>query len=530
MCVITLTDGRIFKFKLLRSYVTSIILIPPTQLSLDPGGEAKIQFIINPSDAPLNLNVEDPECQIALNVIEPATRSALTVNEPEYFSIAKIDSVTNSKGEIIPGQYIATIKDGEKAVGYSKTVVLVVIGENDSQISSEPISIQSTFYPEIFATGLPVAIVNTPGGAPIQTKETWIPQATITIYNEKGELDYEGSLSIRGRGNSTWSYPKKPYALKLDKKSKILGMAKHKRWCLLANWMDRTLMRNAVAFEISRGTGLDYTPSGEFVELILNGQHCGNYFLTEQIKVDENRVNIAELDPGATSGDAITGGYIFELDVYFDELYKFSSETKNLPWMFKDPDEVNQAQFDFVQNYVNEMESALYEEEKFKAREFEQYMDLNSFVDWWFVHELAINGEPGHPKSSYMTKDQNGKIKAGPVWDFDFMTFSPSYSKRFLLLEAIYYDQLFKDKEFVKLVKERWMLHKPKFDAIASFIDNLNERLRKSDQINAKMWPIYWENWDVNGDERLSFEDAVKRMRKTYLDKLNWMDAQIREM
>lgn len=339
-----------------------------------------------------------------------------------------------------------------------------------------------------------------------------------------GKLNYQGSLAVKGRGNSTWSYPKKPYALKLDKKSEILGMKKHKRWCLLANFMDRTLIRNAVAFEISRQTGLDYTPSGQFVELIVNGEHVGNYYLTEQIKVDENRVNVAELNPDATDEEEINGGYIFELDVYFDEVFKFRSEVRGLPWMFKDPDEVNDAQFNYVRKYVNDMEHALYDEESFKARKFADYMDLESLVDWWFVYELSMNSEPGHPKSTYFHKDLGGKMTAGPVWDFDWGTFTGYATNYFAVKDAVYYNQLFKDEEFVKLVKERWALLKPRFEAISSYIDELKLQLIKSDEINAAMWPIYQ---NVNGDEQRSFSDAVEMLKSAYNAKLSWLDSQI---
>ena len=130
----------------------------------------------------------------------------------------------------------------------------------------------SVSYPGL-DTGLPVVYIDTPEAQPITSKEIWMEGVNLLIFNADGSLDYEGSTQMKGRGNSTWTqFPKKPYALKLDKKAKILGMPSHKRWCLLANWMDRTLIRNAVAFEISRRTELAWTPNGFFVELVLNGE------------------------------------------------------------------------------------------------------------------------------------------------------------------------------------------------------------------------------------------------------------------
>ena len=138
------------------------------------------------------------------------------------------------------------------------------------------------------STGLPLVYINTPNNESITSKDIWLdPLTTITAINLDGSIDYEAAdLAIKGRGNSTWQLPKKPYALKLGAKSEILGMKKHKRWCLLANWMDRTNIRNDIAFHIAKQTNLAWTPSGKFVELILNGEHKGNYYLCEQIQVD----------------------------------------------------------------------------------------------------------------------------------------------------------------------------------------------------------------------------------------------------
>jgi hypothetical protein len=332
---------------------------------------------------------------------------------------------------------------------------------------------------------------------------------------------------MKGRGNTTWGHPKNPYSLKLDKKSKVLGMPTHKRWVLLANWMDRTLIRDAVAFEIARRTdGLEWTPDGRFVELVLNGQYAGNYYLCEQIKVDKNRVNITELDTKATSGDALTGGYIFELDINYDEAYKFYSSRRNLPWMFKDPDEVNEAQYNYAVDYVNRMEEALYDSASFAARAFEDYMELNSFVDYWFVYELTGNWEPNHPKSVYMHKDVNGKMIAGPVWDFDCGTYTDYTTKSYTINTSVYYDQLFQDETFRGLVKQHWQSEKPHFEAIATFIDSLQTLLEASNAMNYANYPI---GQPINGDEDLSYSDAIARLKRNYLNKLNWLDSVIQQ-
>lgn len=375
----------------------------------------------------------------------------------------------------------------------------------------------------VLYSGLPVVFVDTPNSVAITSKDIWTEGVTIKIVNPDGSVSYEGTTSFRGRGNSTWTYPKKPYAIKLDKKASILGMPKHKRWVLLANWMDRTLMRNRVAFKLGECTQLDWTPRGEYVELVLNGVHLGNYLLCEQVKVDENRVHIAEIDE---ESEDVSGGYLMELDTYFDEVFKFKSSVKNLPYMFKDPDEdISNAMLNYMQSYVNTLEDELYN--NFEAGVWKDYLDINSFIDYWFAVELTSNNEPAHPKSVYMYKDKGGKLCAGPMWDYDWYTFIPSTSASYQLKKCLYYPQLFSDTEFVLAVKERWPAAKANFGKVLEFIDKEAARIRFSEKMNNAMWPI---SQRVNGDETMTFQDAVDRLKKSYSDKLEWLDSQINDM
>ena len=372
---------------------------------------------------------------------------------------------------------------------------------------------------QVKCSGLPVVFINTPAAAEIPPKtEDWLAESNITIYNTDCSVDFSGTTGIRGRGNSTWKYPKKPYALKLDSKAEILGMPKHKRWVLLANWLDRTLLRNHVSFRIAMQTDLAWTPRGEFVEVILNGNHIGNYYLCEHIKVDKNRVNIQELEESD-----IDGGFMMELDTYYDEVFKFKSAVKQFPYMFKDPDEVNEDQFAFMKDFIDNLENSLYDKARFSTREYEQYLDIDSFIDWWITYELSGTTETHHPKSVYVHKDNGGKLKAGPVWDFDWKSFRPS-NKTWVTKEHLYFDVLFDDPVFVAKVKERWNKHESRLREIPAFIDSEAARIRNSEVINHQMWPV---TQNTNEDIDLTFAEAVARMKQSYENKLEFMDKEI---
>lgn len=536
---LVMADGTTFNFNLDVVYPTGIVLLTD-ELSVGRAGVASFEFRVNPSNAVLDMDVEGGTSQIALDWVgNAASRSDAVsyVTPPVNFKLLRVEPSVNENGEVKAGQYRAYVQDLDLSKEYSDRVTLVIsTGDgagNNIQLSSAMFTITVRNF------DLPVVYIDTPEQAEIVSKDDWVKDATMRIENTGNGGAYS-KVSVKGRGNSTWGFPKKPYAIKLDKKAQVLGMPKHKRWVLLANWMDRTLLRNSVAFEIAKKTGLEWTPKGQFVEVVLNGKHIGNYYLCEQIKIDENRLNIAEMEATDISGETITGGYLLELDVNYDEANKFRSDygqasdgVTGMPVNIKAPDEdvLQTEQFDYIKNYFNAAEAALYAGDFASAGEYEAYIDVNTFIDWWFVHELAQNGEPGHPKSSYMYKDRDrdgtdGKLKAGPVWDFDWGTFVPGAAD-FYIKNAIWYGRLFQIPGFVTSVKERWASFKNEFDKIPDFIDSQATLIKNSEEINSRLWPI---SSTVNGDESLSFEEAVERMKEAYKERVAWLDDAINNL
>lgn len=459
------------------------------------------------------------------------TKSSFTLTLPAVtdFSSIVLDFKTTAENVMVGN---TVLESGKTAVDLSKPLTIIAkSGDYSKEYSLKARN-----------TGLPIVRIQTPGGRAITSKEIWLEGSTMRIEQPDGTVDYEGPMSIRGRGNSTWGYPKKPYAIKLDKKSKILGMPKHKRWVLLANWKDRTLIRNAAAFWVSSHTGMPYTVRGEFVEVELNGEHQGNYYLCEQIKIDENRVNITEMDPMETDPEKITGGYLMEVDTYFDEVNKFKSPRFSLPYMFNTPDEesLSKEAFNYMKNYVSELEDILKDEDRVKNHEYEAYLDVDSAIDYMFILELCDNHDfynewHNGTHSCYMYKDRGGKLCYGPVWDFDYRTFIPLdeislriQSKWIGATRTLYYPALYKDPQFRQRMLERWDSQKEALRQLPAFIDETADRIRLSEAANHKLWPI--EDWWENGDETMEFQQAVERMKRGYTEKLNWMDSHLKEL
>lgn len=380
-------------------------------------------------------------------------------------------------------------------------------------------------------TNLPVIWVETPGGAKINSKEEWIEESTLRI-DGMGLFDNLESvkMAIKGRGNTTWEYPKKPYNIKFEKKQVVLGMNKHKRWCLLANYMDRTNLRNRVAYFLADQTSLAWTPQCQFVELFLNGKHQGLYLICEQVRVDNDRVNIVEMTPQDNSGDAITGGYLLELDFHYDNMWQWYSE-HGTPFSIKFPDEedLTTQQLNWMKGHISEIESVLYGSNfKEPANGYRKYIDAQSFIDYWLVYELSVNHELGNPGSVYLHKDRLGKIIAGPVWDFDWGTFSynasPNAQWGLFITWAWWYSRLFEDPWFKQLAQERWLELKPRFERAFDFLDSERKYIESSERINFKMWGI---NTTINGDESLSYGAAVDRMEKILRERIEIVDREI---
>lgn len=375
-----------------------------------------------------------------------------------------------------------------------------------------------------FTTNLPVLIIDTPDSCAITSKTEWVEDARISLVTSSKDSLLQTEGSIRGRGNVTWNlYPKKSYSLKLSHKDSILGMKSAKRWVLLANWSDRTLLRNDVAFECSRRTSLEWTPEGRHVELILNGVYQGSYYICEKIQVSKNRLNIAEMSDNDEDEVSITGGYLMEIDDHYDEAYKFKSAVYHLPYQFREPDEdvLTEKQFDYMRQYVKNLEKAIHYDERLLAGEYEEWIDPQSFADWWLINELCYNKETGKPRSIFVYKPRNERLKAGPVWDYDFRTFT-LFDDIYVATNFPYLRRLFKDPQFQILAKQRWAELRPKFEELPLYIDERANQIKLSAEQNILLWPITSKG---NLDEQLTFDEAIESMKQSIQLRISVIDA-----
>lgn len=442
---------------------------------------------------------------------------------------------------------------------------------------------KSTFTVSVNNTGLPVVVVNvnTPGtvsfldfSIPAKSAD-WSEADDIAVYkNGVADLNKAG-CSIRLRGNTSSNYDKRPMAIKLNKKAGILGMKEHKRWILLSPWTDMSLIRNYLAFNIAQtiqnhfingptdgstlGKGLVWNPSGQNVELVINGIHAGNYLFCEQIKINNNRLkmtnpifeDVVEKNTSPTVKDC---SYLIEFDNNFDETWRFKTTMRELPCLFKDDFKVTakngttydgSAIFENLKTYINAIESNLtygYYTEAYKS------LDINSVIDYWFVYEIAMNDEIQHPKSVYMYKDGDGKLSAGPVWDFDSQNFTNVDTEKnqwyyhtwsSLLIERsksgeglqyMWWPLLMKDQSYINRVKARWADVYPDLVEIANrVVEDRRKANRLSDYYNRKIWKVgnYLDwHWQC-GDEDMEFDKVMDNLKYVYNKRLENLNRTI---
>ena len=358
-------------------------------------------------------------------------------------------------------------------------------------------------------TDLPAVYIETFDHMPIYSKDTYI-YANIYIVNDEGHLETYDSVQIRGRGNSTWNMSKKPYRIKFKQKEKLLGKgyAKAKKWTLLANAADKTLMRNALTSALGEFTSLKFNPAAKFVDVVLNGQYQGNYQISDQVEVRPHRVNIVEQEVPLADDADISGGYLLEVDGFQDGNC-FTTNYYNTPVRIHHPDEedINSLQNAYIHNYINMFERRL-RSSNFTdpVSGYRHVVDEESLIDWYLCTEISANIDGFY--STYFYKEQaDSLLYFGPLWDYD-IAYDNDYriwseqglsTTTYSLMANIAYsgskrwvNRMWEDPWFAKQVYVRYkeLLDKGLVDYLQNKVDSLARLLQKSQEKNYEKWGL----------------------------------------
>ena len=337
--------------------------------------------------------------------------------------------------------------------------------------------------------------------------------------------------------------PKKPYKLKFDSKVSIFNLPEDKEWVLLANYADKTLLRNVVAMKLSEIVGMKWTPAMLPVEVYLNNDYIGCYTFSEHKKVSKNRVNLDIVTETDNTGDLLTGDYYFEIESRQDETTCFLSAINHIPMMFSDPEEPTSEQFDYIYNYFRDAELALNGSDfKDPEKGWQKYIDAESFAKAFIVNELTKNIDGNMRKSSFMTKERGKKLEMYHLWDYDLTIGNCDYMDSmsggiatngpegwFIKTTSMdqgtnWYIRMSQDPAFCAKVKEIWNRVYPELQEVAYFIDRQARLIDDAQERNFQRWDILntyvWPNMVVTG----KYSSEVAYMKDFYVKRLEWLN------
>jgi len=394
-------------------------------------------------------------------------------------------------------------------------------------------------------TNLPDVVIHTTKAQDITSRETYV-KGIVKIISENGTKIFSDSLDIRGRGNASWGFPKKPYRMKLYNKTRVLGLpANERNWTLINNYGDKTLMRNLLAFDLSRRFQMPYTSAGVPVNVYLNGEFKGCYQLCDHVQVATNRVEVESMSANDVSGVRLTGGYLIKIDAYWNtEEINFHSQ-RGVPVSIKDPDYNVSTQNNYIRSHFNQMETALYSTNyRDPVNGYRKYMDMETFIRFFLVGEISGNTDTYWQANMYK-KRSNDKFFFGPVWDFDlayendnrtypinknpnwiYATTGSCASNTREMVNRLFTDAAFENqlKTIYASYRDRKIITE---EALVKVIDDYAAELETSQKLNFMRWNILNSKVHQNPATYGSYAGEVENVRKYVRERINWMDKKL---
>ncbi len=368
--------------------------------------------------------------------------------------------------------------------------------------------------------GLPRIVIETDEFTQVKDRETEVP-ARLQVYGKDSPTDEIKFLTIRGRGNTSWvTMPKKSYKLEFNDKYAFLGMPQNRDWALIANYADKTLIKNYLAYHLSATLGLPYTPKCQFVELFLNKEYQGVYLLTETIKVAKKRVNIPEND----------SSYLVEVDSKYkkDEQVFLSEQGK--PFHVLSPKNASYASLSLLQNHINSFEEFL---KTPNTTEIANWIDIDSYIKYYWIQEYSKNFDGAFYTSVFFTWEKGGPIKMGPVWDFDLAfgghpdTLNDA-PEGWYIKKTYWTHRLFKKTSFRLKAYSFFDEHLQEFKAVEDTIESLRNRLRNAAKNNFTRWNILNSTEHENHIRSYSsYDEAIDDLIAWHRKRLAWIKKEL---
>ncbi|MDR0540933.1 MAG: CotH kinase family protein [Dysgonamonadaceae bacterium] len=456
---------------------------------------------------------------------EPGTNRTLNLVVPYGTDIKRLSLNVEIKG-------LRMVPDLAKPNDYSQPLTCSVVATDGSSVN---------YTIKVKVTRLPVLVIKTPGGQAIESREDWITGATYKLYDGERRLQQgavrSGNTDIKGRGNTSWNlFEKKPYSMRLEKglKDSFLGMPAHRRWTLINNAPDKTLLRNSLALKIGQVLdNLQWTPRAEQVSLYLNGEYRGLYLLVEQIKTGDKRVDIPQISVSKPDG-----GYVMELTNGLPDAFHFATEHgKNVN--MKDPndeDDLNDELLGKIKANVQRAENAIYAAEN-GVFTYPNLFNVPSIIDFILANEVVKNRDVDWGSVYFYYHPKEQKFYFGPLWDFDiaFGNATPNEAaytpdKYIARPCVIWLKHLFNDAAFTAQLQARWQAKSAGIRALLTWLDTEAAYINEEQQRNFTRWDVMetlvWPNLSIQG----GYSEELKYVRDFFSKRLDWIDVNINKI
>lgn len=385
---------------------------------------------------------------------------------------------------------------------------------NDPESTPSYLPIDDSEYPY---ADLPRIVIETEDFTQIRDRETKIP-AKLQIYGKDAPESDVLDLTIKGRGNSSFTMAKYSIKLKFNEAQSLFGMPADKEWDLVSNQRDKSMLRNYITYQLARILQDEYSPQCRFVELYLNREYMGVYLLVEHVKVAPHRVNLVKND----------SSFLFEKteDENDDDIIFESS--LNYIFNIKYPKPPKQECINLLKTHVNEFENRLSND----CITLSDWIDVDDFVRYYWIQEFSKNIDGAFGRSIFITWQVNEPFKMGPVWDFDLAygigNTRMMSSNDWYVRNQGWYQHLIKNNTFKSKVNQFWKENRNFFvDMTDSIVSSLN-LLKDASDNEFKRWPIL-ENDEIWPfvESYNSYEAAVDSLKSWTTRRIQWIDEHL---
>jgi subtilisin-like proprotein convertase family protein len=556
------------------SYPISVSGLNPANLNTSSFGLESVTInIAHTAVGDLRIKLESPDGS------EYVLTSFLGGTGNDYTNTNFTDTAANSisagtvpfTGYFKPIDALSNFNNGQNGNGTWNLNIRDQTTGNTGSVTSWSIKFSNTpaGFVNFTSSNLPIIIINTNNQAIVDDPKIYCNMGII--YNGVGNRNYitdplnhyNGRIGIELRGSSSQWFDKKPYGFEtvdnnnLELDTALLGMPSEHDWILSASYSDKTFLHNPLSYKLANDMNR-YAPRTQFVELVVNGDYKGVYTLMEKIKRDDGRVDIAKLDLDDNAGDSLTGGYIIKVDKttgsggagwYSNYAPAVSTGGQQIYFQYDYPSDVNitPQQINYIQQYIDSFETAL-NGPNFAdtAIGYKKYLSTYSFIDYFLINELSRNVD-GYRISTYLHKEKNGKIKMGPVWDYDIAWHNADYCNGSLTTGwahefgndcpadswqvPFWWRRLLQDTNYANKLRCQWDYLKTNIlslSAINQYIDTNAALLNESQQRNFTRWPILGVYvWPNPSPIPTSYQGEITQLKQWITQRWNWLDANI---